>query len=271
MGGVSGAFLLLPFMVSVLGFTSPAVSPTNLVFNIVAIPSGVYRYFREGRMIGPLAWVVVAGTLPGVFIGGWIRLEYLPEPRPFKAFVGCVLLYISLRMFWDMRKKPKKEQQGEPEGGFRAAMHSFTWRRLEFDFDGRRYGVGVPSLFTLSAVVGIVGGIYGIGGGSIVAPFYVAIYGLPVHAVAGAALLGTFVTSIAGVIFYQLAAPYYSASGMTVSADWLLGGLFGLGGLVGMYLGARLQRLVPAKWLKLMLALVLILLAVRYVSAYLLS
>ena len=34
MGGVSGAFLLLPFQVSVLGFTSPAVSPTNLIFNI---------------------------------------------------------------------------------------------------------------------------------------------------------------------------------------------------------------------------------------------
>lgn len=50
MGGVSGAFLLLPFQVSVLGFTSPSVSPTNLVYNIVAIPSGVYRYIKEGRM-----------------------------------------------------------------------------------------------------------------------------------------------------------------------------------------------------------------------------
>ena len=53
MGGVSGAFLLLPFQVSVLNFTSPAVSPTNLIFNIVAIPSGVYRFIREGRMICP--------------------------------------------------------------------------------------------------------------------------------------------------------------------------------------------------------------------------
>ena len=57
MGGVSGAFLLLPFQISILGFTSPAVSPTNLVYNIVAIPSGVYRYIREGRMAWPLAWV----------------------------------------------------------------------------------------------------------------------------------------------------------------------------------------------------------------------
>ena len=55
MGGVSGAFLLLPFQVSVLGFTSPAVSPTNLVYNIVAIPSGVYRYIKEKRMAWPLA------------------------------------------------------------------------------------------------------------------------------------------------------------------------------------------------------------------------
>ncbi len=43
MAGISGAILLLPFQISVLGFVSPAVSPTNLVFNIVAIPSGVYR------------------------------------------------------------------------------------------------------------------------------------------------------------------------------------------------------------------------------------
>lgn len=41
MGGVSGAFLLLPFQMSVLGYTHPSVSATNQLFNIVAIPSGV--------------------------------------------------------------------------------------------------------------------------------------------------------------------------------------------------------------------------------------
>ena len=45
MGGVSGAFLLLPFQMSFLHFTSPAVSSTNFLYNIVAIPSGVYRYY----------------------------------------------------------------------------------------------------------------------------------------------------------------------------------------------------------------------------------
>lgn len=53
LGGVSGAFLLLPFQVSILGYTAPSVSGTNQVFNIVAIPSGVYPYIREGRMLWP--------------------------------------------------------------------------------------------------------------------------------------------------------------------------------------------------------------------------
>ena len=65
MAGVSGAFLLLPFQMSVLGFVSPSVTPTNLVFNITAIPSGVYRYLRERRLVWSLTGAVVAGTMPG--------------------------------------------------------------------------------------------------------------------------------------------------------------------------------------------------------------
>ena len=65
MGGVSGAFLLLPFQVSVLGFQTPAVSATNHLFNMVAIPGGVWRYAREGRMVWPLTWIITLGTLPG--------------------------------------------------------------------------------------------------------------------------------------------------------------------------------------------------------------
>jgi len=68
MGGVSGAFLLLPFQMSFLGYTNPSVSATNQLFNVVAIPSGVYRYCKEGRMVWPLTWIVIIGTLPGVLI-----------------------------------------------------------------------------------------------------------------------------------------------------------------------------------------------------------
>ncbi|MBN2125083.1 MAG: sulfite exporter TauE/SafE family protein, partial [Deltaproteobacteria bacterium] len=108
MGGVSGAFLLLPFQVSYLQYTSPSVSATNFVFNIVAIPSGVYRYIREGRMAWPLTWIIVLGTLPGVFIGYYVRVLYLPDPRAFKFFVGFVLLYIGGRLLWEMTERSQR-------------------------------------------------------------------------------------------------------------------------------------------------------------------
>jgi len=73
MGGVSGAFLLLPFQVSVLGYTAPSVSATNQLFNVVAIPAGVWRYLREGRMIWALCFVLLAGSIPGTLVGALIR------------------------------------------------------------------------------------------------------------------------------------------------------------------------------------------------------
>ncbi|MFB1489162.1 MULTISPECIES: hypothetical protein [unclassified Thiocapsa] len=42
--GNSGAFLLVPFRIAVLGFAIPAVSATNPVFNLIAIPGGMYPF-----------------------------------------------------------------------------------------------------------------------------------------------------------------------------------------------------------------------------------
>ncbi|MBW1703744.1 MAG: sulfite exporter TauE/SafE family protein [Deltaproteobacteria bacterium] len=286
MGGVSGAFLLLPFQVSVLGFISPSVSPTNLVYNIVAIPSGVYRYIKEGRMAWPLAWVIIAGTLPGVFIGAIFRIRYLPDPKNFKFFVGCVLLYIGLRLLYDLtpgagahKKKTRaleerfkqrsarilKERHSgfERYVGIRTVRFSLTG--YTYEFYGETFSFNTVGLFALTFAVGIVGGTYGIGGGAIVAPFLMAIFGLPVYTIAGAALLGTFITSIAGVIFYTIIAPGYAYTGLAIAPDWRLGALFGVGGFLGMYCGARLQKFFPAKAIKLILGLIIMFLSIKYI------
>ena len=290
MGGVSGAFLLLPFQMSFLGYTNPSVSATNQLFNIVAIPSGVYRYWREGRMVWPLTWIVVAGTLPGVFIGAFVRINYLPDARNFKLFAAGVLFYIGLKMARDLLGK--KSGSGGKEaaekrfqdlvrnfhgkadassGGRQEKMPAvtvchFDLKRLCYTFYGERFEVGFWGIFALSFIVGIVGGIYGIGGGAIIAPFYITFFGLPVYTVAGAALMGTFVTSVAGVAFYQAMAPFYPD--VSVAPDWLLGILFGLGGMAGMYLGARCQKFMPARTIKWMLAAIIVLTALKYAFAF---
>ncbi len=285
MGGISGAFLLLPFQMSFLGYTTPSVSATNQLFNIVAIPSGVYRYWKEGRMVWPLTWVVVAGTLPGVFIGAFVRVAYLPNPKNFKLFAAAVLFYIGLKMVRDLvKKKSANTDKPNSENRFqemvrqqRAKIASqelandafstvkvthFNLKRLGYTFYDESFDVSFWGIFSLSLIVGIVGGIYGIGGGSIIAPFFVTFFGLPIYTVAGAALMGTFVTSIAGVTFYQLIAQLYP--NVSVAPDWFLGILFGIGGMAGMYLGARTQKFVPAKTIKWMLAAIIIFTASKY-------
>jgi uncharacterized membrane protein YfcA len=289
MGGVSGAFLILPFQMSFLGYTNPSVSATNQLFNIVAIPSGVYRYIREGRMVWPLTWVVIIGTLPGVLIGAVVRIVYLPDPKNFKLFAAAVLLYIGVRMLRDLvRKSPVGMEKASSERRFQelvrqyrkrdeafqgargalpaVRMTHFSLKRLEYEFYGERFNVPVWGIFALSFVVGIVGGIYGIGGGAIMAPFFVSFFHLPVYTVAGATLMGTFITSVGGVAFYEAMAPLYPH--MSVAADWRLGILFGLGGMCGMYLGARCQKFVPANAIKWMLSGIIIFSALKYVLNY---
>jgi hypothetical protein len=252
----------------------------------VAIPSGVYRYIKEGRMVWPLTWAVVLGTLPGVFIGAIVRLKYLPDARDFKLFAALVLLYIGSRLIRDLLRKQSGNSQVSAETRFqelvrdyqraenngqatdgqslpRVRIAKFSFTKIGYEFYGERFDIPIWGVLSLSFIVGIVGGIYGIGGGAIIAPFFVSFFHLPVYTVAGAALMGTFVTSVAGVAFYQAIAPLYP--NLTVAPDWTLGFLFGLGGMVGMYMGARLQKRVPARAIKWMLAGIILYTATKYV------
>ena len=231
MGGLSGAFLLLPFQMSFLGYTSPGVSATNHLFNVLACPGGIVRYAREGRLLWPLALTVAVGTLPGIVLGSLIRVYWLPDESRFKVFAGLLLLWIFWRMFRDLRRPAAPARKG---GGM-ARIHVERWdrSRLVFTFGEARHSVSCPRLATLSLGIGLAGGIYGIGGGAILSPFLVSILGL-----------------------------FSSLDG--IGADPLLGLLLGLGGLMGSYLGARCQRFVPARRIKWGLALILLFTSLRY-------
>ncbi len=283
MAGVSGAFLLLPFQVSVLGFTGPAVSATNQLYNVLAIPGGVWRYLREGRMVWPLALVIVTGTVPGVVAGSYVRIRWLPDPAVFRFFAGGVLLYIGGRMAWSLLRRGESARAGVrrragaapatdvPAAGSgpdmsRVSVRRADIRRTVYEFGGERHEYSTLGVLGLSAAAGVVAGAYGIGGGAIMAPLLVAVFGLPVHTVAGPALLGTFVASAASVVFYEVAAPFFPS--LAVGPDWSLGILFGLGGLAGIYCGARAQKYVPAGGIRWILCLVVLFVAARYLTGF---
>src|SRR4051794_6103839 len=124
---------------------------------------------REGRVVWPLVWTVVLGTLPGVFIGAVLRVRYLADPRAFKVFVGFVLLYLGGRLLLEalgrshnsiLQASPQVSSgDGEfPVGGV-VRTTSVSPRRIEYQFAGRRYSFGTIPTLLLSLVVGVIGGI----------------------------------------------------------------------------------------------------------------
>jgi uncharacterized membrane protein YfcA len=264
--GVSGAFLLLPFQVSVLGFAGPGVSPTNLIFNIVATPGGVYRYARERRMAWALAWAIVAGTLPGIFLGAFVRIRFLPDARSFRVFAGCVLLYLGARLLWQVLHPNRPLARAAP--GSMVTMKSVSVSRVEYEFQGKLFSFRPGTLLLLGLAVGLVGGIYGIGGGALIAPYLAVVLGLPLYTTAGACLFATWATSLAGVAFFELFDFASLGGGAAVRPDWALGALFGAGGLAGAYVGARLQRFLPERLIRLILGVLVLALGLGYIGQW---
>jgi uncharacterized membrane protein YfcA len=233
--GVSGAVLLLPFQVSVRGTPSPAVTPTNLLYNVVATPGALYRYWRQQQTGGHLGVALIAGTLPGVIAGSVIRVKLLPGPRVFDLVVAAVLLPLGL---WLALTSPARPDQ--PARPVRV--------------------IPAPGLVLLAAVVGCVGGIYGIGGGSILAPILIGT-GRPPAEVAPAALASTFVTSVAGVVTFTILSVHQHGS---VAPDWPTGVALGIGGLAGAYTGARIQSHLPDTLIRRLVGILVIAIGARY-------
>jgi len=233
--GVSGAVLLLPFQVSVLGTPSPSVTPTNLLYNVVACPGAIWRYW-QGQTGGRLTWLLLAGTLPGVIAGSVIRVYVLPGPVVFDFVVAAVLI---------------------PLGAW-LALAQVTPARATRQARLPRAVIGL-----LAAVAGCVGGIYGIGGGSILSPILVADGESPAL-VAPASLSSTFVTSLAGVVTFSILSVHQHAS---VAPDWPTGIALGAGGLAGGYVGARLHARMPEKLIRRLLALVVVAIGIRFLWA----
>ena len=57
-------------------------------------------------------------------------------------------------------------------------------------------------------------------------------------------------------------------NGISAMPDWPLGILFGLGGFIGMYLGAKTQKYVSQKVIKSIVSAALLFLAVNYIKQY---
>ncbi|OBF20750.1 hypothetical protein A5725_14490 [Mycobacterium kubicae] len=234
--GVSGAVFLLPIQFSVLQVPSPSVTPTNLLFNVLSVPGALARYRRRAPLRSPLTGLLLAGTVPGVVVGALVRVLLLPGPRVFRLFAAALLLPLGL---WLCRRGWK------PLSGGLSHAQPLS-----------REAIGL-----LAVGVGLIGGIYGIGGGSLLSPILVG-RGMDVRLVAPAALTSTFVTSVAGAATYT--ALIAANPTLDIAPDWTIGVAAGVGGLLGGYVGASLQPRLPERALRTLLGVSAIATAALY-------
>ena len=232
--GVSGAVFLLPVQVSLFSVPSPSVTPTNLLFNVVAGPGALLRYRRIGDLGGPLTRQLVTGTLPGIVLGAIIRVFAAPGPRIFHLLVAAFLLPLGVWLCVRTLRQPTGRTTVRPPSR--------------------------ASITAMALAVGVIGGIYGIGGGSIPAPVLIG-SGLPAAEVAPAALASTFVTSVAGVATFTILSLSHHGP---VAPDWPTGIALGLGGLAGTYTGARLQARMPDTVIRRIVGILVIVIGGRY-------
>lgn len=276
--GVSGAVFMLPVQLDVLHTPNPAVTPTNLLFNVVATPGALLRYRARGQAAGPLARRLVAGTLPGVVLGAVLRVHVVPGARLFRLLLGLFLLPLGV---WLLLSTARARRQATTVVCGSDCRSGATCGSAAENACGSGNGSAgtaggkepapasapAPAPRTITALalaVGLVGGIYGIGGGSLLSPILVG-RGLPVATVAPAALTATFTTSVVGAVTYALLA--MTAPG-SIAPHWAVGLASGLGGLAGAYLGAHLQHRVPDTALRLLLGgLAVTLSAVHFLQA----
>ncbi|MEU9313825.1 TSUP family transporter [Streptomyces sp. NPDC048256] len=183
--GVSGAVFLLMVHLCVFGVPSPAITPTNLLCNVVAGRGALWRYRRDGALRDGLARRL---------LGAAIRVFALPGLRVFRLLIATLLLPLGLwlcaRTLAPARHRPEAATEPSP-----------------------------ATLTPLALGVGVIGGIYGIGGGSLLGPVLAAC-GLPMARVAPVALTATVATSVVGATAYAVLS-LLSSGDVAPTGGWL--------------------------------------------------
>ena len=239
--GVSGAVLLLPAQTNLLGLAGPAVSSTNLLFNVVSTPGGLTRLGRTARLVRREVIAVLVVAVPAAVGGALLRVTVLADADVFRVLVATALLPIAATLAWQ-------------------CWHPATTRGA----GSRPRSAAAPALGRLaglSALTSLIGAAVGFGGGSLLAPALVVVTALGPRQVAPLALLATLATSVTGLAAYTVLEAI-DLGARPAAPDWRLGMVTGLGGLAGSLLGARLQPRLDERLLTGVLALLVTAVAV---------
>lgn len=169
--GVGGGTVIVPLLVLLLAFDQRLAAGTSLAAIVPTATVGVVSYALHDAVAWIPALLLAAGAVVGAQVGTWL-LPRLPITFLRWAFVGFLVAVI-VSLFLVI---PSRDAELE-----------LTWLS----------GAG---LILLGVITGIVAGLIGVGGGIIVVPALVVLFGTSDLVAKGTSLLMMIPTAVSGTI-----------------------------------------------------------------------
>ncbi|MEB3244861.1 MAG: sulfite exporter TauE/SafE family protein [Vampirovibrionales bacterium] len=213
--GIGGGLILIPVLLATAASQYTVAQMTGLAAaqTLAAGVAATWVHFRRKNMALPLLAFIAPSAMAGAYAGGWLSAR-LPQTTLLALII--VVQSTNLVLFW---QKKQRDHDDTP-----------------FNLDA------IPKfkLCIASVGIGVLGGLFGLGGAIFLIPLLHARWQMPMNRAVGTAAGLVFVTAIAAC-----------ASKLVENLILPLPGLvLAISAAAGAYLGARFSRRLPANALK---------------------
>lgn len=169
--GVGGGTVIVPMLVLLLGFDQKLASGTSLAAIVPTATVGVITYAVHGSVDVVVALILAAGSVVGAQIGSWL-LARLSQNAIRWGFVAFLLIVIVMLFV------------------------VIPSRDADFEFTV----LSVIGLIVVGLFTGVMAGLIGVGGGVIVVPVLMFVFGTSDLMAKGTSLLMMIPTAVSGTI-----------------------------------------------------------------------
>ncbi|MBD8877819.1 sulfite exporter TauE/SafE family protein [Roseibium polysiphoniae] len=263
--GIGGGFLLTPLLI--FSGIPPAVSVATVTTQVVASSaSAVVTYWRRKAIDLKLATMLLIGGVVGSLLGvilfdvlqsvGQLDLVISLAYVTFLGAIGSLMLIESVRAI-------RRRKSGARVTARRPGQHNWI-HGLPFKmrFRQSKLYVSVLPILALGGIIGFLGTVLGIGGGFMMVPALIYLLRVPTNIVIGTSLLQIMFTMAAATIFHSIG---------TQTVDIVLALTLMIGGVIGAQFGARMGQNLRGDQLRLLLALLVLLVGMRFAIDLLLT
>lgn len=257
MFGVGGGFLTTPLLI-VYGIP-PTVAAASAASQVTgASVSGVFAHLRRDGVDLHMGAVLIAGGVLGSGMGA-VLFRLLQSTGQIDTVIAVLYVLMLGAIGWLMLSESlgaiRAARRGAAAPAKRRRHHPIV-AALPLRWRFYRSGLYISPLapLLLGFATGILTVLLGVGGGFILIPAMLYLLGMPAQVVVGTSLFQILFVSAAATMVHSLT---------TKAVDIVLAVLLLLGSVVGAQLGARFAQRARPEYLRLALAVMVLLVAVR--------